>query len=507
MKKILLLSCGTTACYHFSKIIKTNFKNEFIIIKTDINKKYFIPNFYYIDKFYKVPLSKSTNYYQTILKICKDEKIDFIIPSFDYDQTLFYPENKDLIDLGVISLSTSFDTINDFYKNKKLINSKLKEFGFLIPKIYDLKELKDEKTYMIKPINGVASIGIEMLNKAEILKKEDIENYLIEEYCFEPEITLECFSYKNIFSSVARERVATKSGVCIKTKIYHDDNFENIAKNFASKIKCPNYFNLQFMKNSENEWVITDVNLRLAGGISLSYTAGWDEVSAIANILLEKDFDTITNSLKLNAPIQYVVKAYTDVITKKIEKVIAFDLDGTILNTFDRHIKVMEMALKDFDIALDLTDYRNFKREGNNNIKYLLYKGIKKSLAEEIQKSWIENIEKNQYLKLDYLYPNVVEQLKELSRNNDLILITARSDKEALKQQIRELCIEDFFTEIFVVSPSKNTIEEKSEILKKSNVNYMVGDTEVDKSACELAGIDFKFMDYGFRNDFFPKMS
>ena len=51
----------------------------------------------FIDKFYKVPLSVSPDYYNIIIDIIKKEKIDYILPLLDKDRSLFYPQNEDLI--------------------------------------------------------------------------------------------------------------------------------------------------------------------------------------------------------------------------------------------------------------------------------------------------------------------------------------------------------------------------------------------------------------------------
>ena len=89
MINLLLLSCGTNACYHCAKTLKEKFIDDFYIIGADINEQYLTPSCNYLDSFYKVPYSSSPNYYETILEICKKEKVDYILPSFDSDQKLW----------------------------------------------------------------------------------------------------------------------------------------------------------------------------------------------------------------------------------------------------------------------------------------------------------------------------------------------------------------------------------------------------------------------------------
>lgn len=78
----------------------------------------------------------------------------------------------------------------------------------------------------------------------------------------------------------------------------------------------------------------------------MSYAAGWDAVSALAHIMLGSDERTITASVDKNIPEQYVVRHYEDCVTKKVRGRIAFDLDGTLLDSRRRHEIVMDEVLK-----------------------------------------------------------------------------------------------------------------------------------------------------------------
>lgn len=499
MINVLLLTCGTNASFHFTKIIKKKFKDNFKIVGTDINNEYLVASSIYLDKFYKVPYSSSPEYYQLILNICKEEKIDYILPSFDLDQKLFYSGNPDLEKLGVKSFAINKNLL-EIYEDKQKMNVFLEQNSFKLPQIYNIQELKDGEKYIIKPIKGVGSSGIEYLNKDEILQKNNIENFLIEEICTTPEITLECFNFQGRISSVARERIESKSGVCTKTRIYKDFELEKIAKRFASIIDLPMFFNIQFMKNCNNEYVITDVNLRLAGGMSLSYAAGWDEISAIANVMLKKSPEEIFSTLPNNIQEQYIVRTYTDIVTKKVRPTVAFDLDGTLLDSRERHQIVLDYVLSKNGIKLDTSNLIEFKKSGKNNIDFLISKGINQDIAKEIQKEWIENIEQYQFLKFDKLYPHTLTLLNEYNEKNDLILITARNNQSNCKKQLAELGLNQYFKEIYIVEPCRKTANLKADVLEKNNAILMIGDTEVDKTAAEIANIEFKLIKGGFRN-------
>lgn len=498
MKKILLLTCGTNACYHIAKILKTKFPKDFKIVGTDINKLWMIPTAPYLDDFFQCPCSTNKKYYPFILDLCKKESIDFILPSFDTDQQLFYSGNPELTALGVSSLGID-ESIRTIYMNKEETYSYLNKIGLPTPKCYTLSNVKENDIYFVKPIHGVGSVGAKKMMGKEI--KNDInEDFLIQEICFEPEVTLECFQYNGDFSSVARIRLCNKSGVCTKTHIYSDSDLEVIAKKFISCTNLPYIFNLQFMKNIDGEYVITDVNLRSAGGMSLSYAAGWDEVSAIAKIMLGRPQKEIFQSLKNPIEEQYVIRAYTDIVTKKVKRKIAFDFDGTLLDSRLRHSILMSDLLREKNINIDTSDLVSFKSNGSNNVKWLLSKGINESLANEIQKEWIEKIESTYYLKYDKLYPGIYSMLSKLSQNNSLYLVTARSNDFAAREQIESLNISQYFEEIFIVPSSSMSQDYKSNYLISRNIDVMIGDTEIDFAAACKAKCQFRVCLDGFRS-------
>lgn len=497
MINILLLTCGTNACYHFAKHIKENYKNDFRIIGTDINEQYLVPSTNFLDNFYKVPYSNSPNYYEYILDICKNEKINFIIPSFDIDQKLFNKANIDLKKLGVTTFGIS-DSLLDIYTDKLSIYKYLQLHNIPIPKIFKKSELKDDSYYFIKPLNGVGSIGAEKSLGANI-KNMINSNFLIQELCSEPEYTVECFYYQKELRVLMRERIAAKAGVCTKARICYIPELYSIIKNFIKNFEVPICFNLQFMKNSYGDYVITDVNFRLAGGMSMAATAGWDEVAALAKIMLGKDKQEIFSTLPKNIPEQYIVRTYNDIVTKTTKSTIAFDLDGTLLDSRKRHSIVLNFVLDKFNLKIDTSDLIEFKRCGKNNIDYLISKGVSEALVNDIQREWINNIENIEFLKFDELYPNTINLLQEYSQNNDLILVTARNNEINLKKQISNLQIGSFFKDIFVVKPGQNAAKYKSEVLIQQNAKLMIGDSEIDKQAADLANIDFIWVSHGFR--------
>ena len=496
---LLLLTCGTNACYHVAKRLKECFGDRIRIIGSDINKGWMVPVLPYLDSFYQCPYTSDSTYYQFILNICMNESIDYILPSFDADQKLFYKGSDDLQKMGVISLGITTDALN-IYQSKEDTNRFLEANQLPIPKCYNISEVNQEEEYFCKPRNGVGSIGAKKITGLELLKSQN-KDLIIEEICEEPEITLECFNYKGKVYSIARERLGTKSGVCTKARVFHDKELESIAQKFANIIDLPYIFNLQFMQNAQGKRVITDVNLRTAGGMSISYAAGWDEVEALGKIMLNAD--DVISSVNVQPKEQYIIRAYTDIVTKQIDKRIAFDLDGTLLDSRERHRVVMETVLKENNMILDTSDLLSFKAEGHNNIAWLLKKGVPEDIAKAINKRWVDLIEEERFLAVDALYSNTIDVLSKLSTNNYLVLITARNNRDNANKQIERVGIKQFFDKIIVVETSSKTPELKANYLKSLNIEEFYGDTESDMNAAQEADCIFYASTRGFRSPVF----
>jgi len=498
MINLLLLSAGTNANYQIARTLKKHFSDQIRVVGADINPRHLIATGVYLDAFYQVPLTKDVTYYPAILDICRQEKIDFLLPSFDADQMLFYPENQDLVGLGVRSLGTPQKSL-PIYKNKAEMNAFLNQNQFPIPKIYTTSECEDETVYMAKPINGVGSLGAGLKTGAEIKKIENVDNYIIQEQLFEPEITMECFYFNEQFSCVCRDRLATKAGVCTKARLFNNATLAEIGLQFAKTLATPFIFNLQFMRNKDGKYCITDVNLRTAGGMGLSYAAGWDEISALAKIMLGKQTDEAFETLPTVMPETYVVRANEDIVTQKAHPVVAFDFDGTLLDSRKRHQVVMDDILAQFGIQLDTSDLIEFKSNGKNNVDFLISKGIDEKKAKEIQQKWIENIEKEEYLALDVLYADAIEQLEKYKNAGyDLILVTARNNEQGLQNQLDKLNLRGYFKGVFVVKSGKEAVDQKAEILKAQRAILMVGDTRSDALSAQNAGVAFQFHENGF---------
>ncbi|NQY43848.1 MAG: FkbM family methyltransferase [Legionellales bacterium] len=183
-----------------------------------------------------------------------------------------------------------------------------------------------------------------------------------------------------------------------------------------------------------------------------------------------------------------------------MKRYIAIDLDGTVLDSRERHKIVLQNCLAKRKLSFPLEDLLVFKSTGKNNIIYLKKYITDDKLINEIQEDWIENIEKKDYLEKDILYSDTRFFLKKASLKFNLILITARSNKENAYWQISDLNIAKYFKFCIVVPTGKDASKLKAKELKKFKIDYLIGDTEVDEFAAKDLGVKFVALNSGFRS-------
>ena len=187
-RTILVTGAGSFCAINIIKSLKLT--NKYKIITTDI-----FPNsvgVFCSDKGFLVPKeSEDGKYIDNLLRICKKEKVELLIPGFDSEIPYIYSSKNDFEDLGTKVLIGN-KLLNEIGWDKYKLSLFLKNNQFPYLKSFEIIE-KDialnELTFpiVLKPKSGWGQRGFKILNNIDeydfyINNIKDSRNYMIQEY-------------------------------------------------------------------------------------------------------------------------------------------------------------------------------------------------------------------------------------------------------------------------------------------------------------------------------------
>lgn len=254
-------------------------------------------------------------YIETILRICKDYDIGYIIPTTDLEIDILNLHRQEFVKENIILCISSKDMI-DVARNKYLISLIFKNnlFFKIIPTYRTFLDLIETPTfpYIAKLINGRSSEGLIHIKDKETLK------YTLSKpgYIIQPFIKGEIYTVDYIrnsatgsdFSISRRELLRTSNGAGTTVLMTNDQVLSKSSSYIGKKIDVNGRVNFEFIKDSK-DYYLMDINPRFSAGIAFSIIAGYDIVKNHLNCFMNKEIDK---------PVKYsemiIAKSYIETI-------------------------------------------------------------------------------------------------------------------------------------------------------------------------------------------------
>lgn len=273
MKKIniLITSIGGDIGSNIFNILKE--QNFFVcnIIGTDIKKYVFCKK--YLDKFYKVSKVKSPKYQDEIIHIIKENNIDLVIPSSEYD-IVFFKENKIFIKELNVKILVNNDIIIDTFLDKYKTSEALEQMNINIPQTFLFSQYDNQLDFplIVKANTSRISKKIYLIRKELELEhlQRNLENqdaFIIQNYIGteEDEYTTTVYRNNQDIKVITFRRTLSgdKTGyaeiiVCEKLELY--------AKLIAEKYDLKGSINIQSRKYME-DYYIFEINPRISSTV------------------------------------------------------------------------------------------------------------------------------------------------------------------------------------------------------------------------------------------------
>ncbi len=178
--------------------------------------------------------------------------------------------------------------------------------------------------------------------------------------------------------------------------------------------------------------------------------------------------------------------------------VVALDLDGTLVDARERQVGLTVAIIGELGLApIDEGAFWERKRAGARTAEALMSLGVPTDGAAEVQRLWIERVERREWLERDALLDGAVDAVAAMCTDGaEPFVLTARRDAEAVAWQIERLGLG---LDLEVVDPA-DAAAAKAAVLERRGTAGFIGDAESDAAAADAAGIPFVGVSSGQRS-------
>lgn len=258
------------------------------VVVTDVNP--LSPAVHVADHAFRVPLSTDPGYIETILDVCRRERIGLVVPTIDDELELFGTAMPRFAELGV-KVSASPARTAAICNDKHATSAHLRRHGVAAAEAWLPSALPAEMTFplFVKPRVGRGSVGANRVADRRSLDYflDYVEDPVVQEYLDGPEFTIDAFCdfEGHVISVVPRERVVIRAGVIDRGRTVRDQGLIDLGVACAKALKFASAVNIQ-CRVVRGVPTVFEINPRFSGGIHLTIAAGADFPGWLVELVL-----------------------------------------------------------------------------------------------------------------------------------------------------------------------------------------------------------------------------
>lgn len=247
------------------------------------------PALAYCDRTRKVVAMKDPGYIDDLLRICREDQIDLLIPTIDTD-LLILSQNKALFEQIGTRVAISAPESIRICRDKNLTSQFFVDCGLHAPMpVNDWKEYNAGYPAFIKPKDGSSSINAFKVENEEELEvyAGQVEDYIVQPFVSGREYTIDIFCDWDgePVSIVPRERMQVRAGEVLKTRIFMDSVMIEEARALCKAFRPCGPMTVQLIRDEAGiDWFI-EINPRYGGGAPLSMKAGARSAETVLQLM------------------------------------------------------------------------------------------------------------------------------------------------------------------------------------------------------------------------------
>lgn len=308
------------------------------------------PALAYCDYVRRVVAMKDPGYIDNLLKICKADKINLLIPTIDTDLMVLSENQKRFEQIGTKVMISAPDKIK-ICRDKNNTSQFFVKCGLKAPMpVNDWREYKSGFPAFIKPKDGSSSINafkVESIEELEVYAGQ-VQDYIVQPFVEGREYTIDIFCDwdGNPLSIVPRERLQVRAGEVLKTQITMDRIMIEESESLCKVFKPCGPMTVQLIRDTQGvDWFI-EINPRFGGGAPLSMKAGARSAELILKLLSDEKPE---KHLIISEDAVYSRFDQSVCISEGKRKIrgVIFDLDDTLYSEKD-YVKSGYKAVSDY---------------------------------------------------------------------------------------------------------------------------------------------------------------
>lgn len=398
----------------------------------------------------KVCGMRDADYIPQLLKICREDRINLLIPTIDTDLLILSQNSEQFDEIGTKVLISQPDKIA-ICRDKNLTSEFFEACGLKAPQtVNDYQRYSGPYPCFIKPKDGSSSINaFKVQNESELSAyARQLGDYIIQPFIDGTEYTVDIFcDYDgNPIHITPRIRLAVRSGEVLKTEISMDTRIIEESRKVIEKFKPCGPITVQLIRQkSTGDDYFIEINPRFGGGAPLSMKAGARAAESLLQILQGKNVDyqeNVDNGV-IYSRFDQSVRIGEGSHGQKIRGII-FDLDDTLYSEKDyvrSGFKAVARWLGNEGFSDKLWGYFE---EGKAAIDVLLHElkcEEKKAQCLEVYREHVPQIR---------LYEGVAELIRELKDQGIKVGIITDGRVSGQKKKIKALGLDRLVKEIII---------------------------------------------------------
>ncbi|MFJ3587607.1 ATP-grasp domain-containing protein [Streptomyces sp. NPDC090231] len=231
-----------------------------------------------------------------IAELCQELAVDAVVAGIENDVPPLVTMLPDLDAIGVRVWLPDADSVRTCI-DKAEFHDVLTAHGIATPRVYrpdEIDQIPDGTELVVKPRRGHGAQGVHFCEQREHVRAlcGITPDAMVQERVRGLEFTADCLVCRNGRASVIlRRRNLVKSGLAVVSTTFDDPAVRHLVEQTLAVVRAAGLSCVQGFITDDGTVVITELNVRIAGGFPLAEAAGADLVGQMVNGLFGHPVD------------------------------------------------------------------------------------------------------------------------------------------------------------------------------------------------------------------------